>query len=112
MISVVNKYKVNSNCAECVYIGRGSGIGNPYSHKKSKYISYQTDTREQAVHLFQDYFFQQLRNHNKQIIEKIKHILRMEKKHGEVKLVCFCAPKPCHGDIIKRAIELFRKLKK
>jgi hypothetical protein len=38
MISVVNKYKVNSNCAECVYIGRGSGIGNPYSHKKSKYM--------------------------------------------------------------------------
>lgn len=110
MILVTNKYKTqNTNIPNAVYIGRGSGLGNPYTHKSGTKAQYQCDTRKQAIDNYQNYLFQQLRNNDKTISTKLQQILEIERNFGWVELICFCKPKLCHGDIIKRFLELYKK---
>jgi tryptophan synthase alpha subunit len=44
-------------------------------------------------------------------LDELQRIKNLAEKQ-DVNLVCFCAPKSCHGDIIKEIIELFIKEKK
>lgn len=64
------------------YIGRGSPWGNPY-------IIGEHGTREQCIKLF---------------AEEILPDLDLEELVG-CDLVCFCWPKPCHGQVILDEIE-------
>ena len=98
MIKVVNKYK-HTPVDNDFYIGRGSGLGNPYSHLDSDYKTIKVDTREEAVENFRDLFYTSLVN-DKFIKSKLERIKQLEEKYGDVNLVCFCKPKACHGDVI------------
>lgn len=60
-----------------VYIGRGSPYGNPY-------IRGEHGTRKQVIELFE---------------KNVLPDLDVSALRG-CDLVCFCAPKPCHGDSI------------
>lgn len=79
---VVNKYKEKYD----VYIGRGSLWGNPF-------IIGEHGTREEVIAQYKIYFDDKILNDPKFKEETLK-------LNGK-KLGCFCAPKPCHGDIIK-----------
>lgn len=70
--------------ADAIYIGRGSPYGNPYVMGKD-------GDRDEVVRMYEEYVerypeFRQL----------IADALRGKD------LVCFCAPKPCHGDVLIR----------
>ena len=39
------------------------------------------------------------------IFRYLNHIRALEKEHGTVYLECFCAPKACHGDVIKEYLD-------
>jgi len=73
-----------------VYIGReGHGHdgywGNPYSVTRD-------GGRERAIALYREYFYRRLR-------VDPEFAARVQELKGK-RLGCFCAPKPCHGDII------------
>jgi hypothetical protein len=85
MTTVVNKYKEPYD----VYIGRGSFWGNPF-------VIGLDGTREE-------------------VIQKYERLLKINIKAGVIsiddlkaldgkRLGCFCKPKPCHGDVLVRAI--------
>ena len=74
MPKVHNKYH-NTAPPDAVYIGRGSPYGNPYIIGKD-------GTREEVIEKFE-----------KNILPK----LDLRPLIGR-DLVCFCKPKPCHGD--------------
>lgn len=67
-----------------LYIGRGSRWGNPYhigphgsrTDVITKYMQYAINTQ---------FFHDAIANH----------------KFENKKLVCYCAPRPCHGDVLK-----------
>jgi hypothetical protein len=82
MARVLNKYK-DEIPPDAIYIGRPSPWGNPF-------VITNTRTREEAVIAYENWIFQAMD------LETIK-----EKLAGK-DLVCFCAPKPCHGDILLR----------
>jgi Domain of unknown function (DUF4326) len=88
MCKVVNKYKEPYD----VYIGRGSIWGNPFAIDDSI-----GETREIVIEKYRTYLFKQLKNGN----------IRIEQLTGlkDKTLGCFCKPKPCHGDIIVKAVE-------
>ena len=65
-----------------VYIGRGSVYGNPYRITP-------TVPREEAIRLYKA-----LLERNPELVALVKEELRGKD------LVCFCAPKACHGDIL------------
>jgi len=68
------------------YIGRGSKWGNPYI------IGVDGD-REEVISKFEAY-----------IMNKPDLIADLHELRGKV-LGCWCAPKACHGDILKRMVE-------
>lgn len=86
MTTVVNKYKEDYD----VYIGRGSIWGNPYT------IGEDGD-REVVIAKYRSYLWSQI---EAGFITK-EQLLSLDGK----RLGCFCKPKPCHGDIIVKAIE-------
>lgn len=100
MISVVNKY-THQPTAKDVYIGRGSALGNPFTHlphaTKAKVL---VADRETAVNRYREYLNQQIQEGNTEILNELKRIKELS-RHGDVNLLCFCAPKACHGDVIK-----------
>jgi hypothetical protein len=78
---VHNKYH-NTAPKDAVYIGRGSPYGNPFVIGKH-------GTRDEVCDKYKEYLLS-----NPQLINKVKTELVGKD------LICFCAPKRCHGDIL------------
>ena len=94
MIKVVNK-RIEPNH---IYCGRGSALGNPFPMNSEK-------DRDMVCDKYEEYFNQKVRvERDARMIAQLKEILR-QAKIGDVNLGCFCAPKRCHCDTIKRFIE-------
>lgn len=107
-IQVVNKYK-HEPTSDDVYIGRGSTFGSPYSHLDSKYPGItKCDTRENAVEAYTLYFNNIMNScgcKHKDFKYAVRELVMKLKLGEDVNLVCFCKPKACHGDVIKKYIE-------
>lgn len=103
-IQVVNKYKHEPTKYD-VYIGRGSVFGNPYSHLPSKFKDIiHCGTREEAIDKYREYFDDIINScgcANKEFKKKIRKMVVDLKMGEKVYLVCYCSPKPCHGDVIR-----------
>jgi hypothetical protein len=83
-VTVLNFYAIGKTIPPgAVYIGRGRGstLGNPFEIGKD-------GTREKVVAKHRDWFLAQ-----PELVERVKRELRGKD------LVCFCAPRACHGDI-------------
>ena len=88
------------------YIGRGSILGNPYTsiqnrQTKAEYI---VSSREESINLFDKYIQELIENKDKDVCDFLNEIYKKAIK-DDVYLACYCKPKPCHGDIIKRIID-------
>jgi len=83
MPKVYNKHMRNAP-EDAVYVGRPSMWGNPFEINKDT-------TREQAVAKFEAFLAEAPQN----------YIVIKEQLKGK-DLVCFCAPLPCHADILLR----------
>ncbi|QYW06611.1 hypothetical protein uav_080 [Pseudomonas phage UAVern] len=99
--TVVNKYKVNMDDPDIVYIGRGSKWGNVYSHKKGTKAQYWVETREKAVNAYKQLLWHCIKAG--QITKE--DLLELDGK----RLACYCAPQACHGDVLVKAIEWARR---
>lgn len=89
-----------------VYIGRGSALGNPFTHlpiEKSKAI-FQVESREKAIEEYERWIWQKIGDKDEAVIKELENI-KSKAKAGKVYLVCYCKPKKCHGDIIKMIVE-------
>ena len=98
-ILVVNKYKLPvGNSHTSIYIGRGSPFGNPFTVDKYG--------RDGACDKFDMYMEEQLASNKPNPLKSGLYHLVDYVKHSQepVMLVCFCAPKRCHGEAIKRHI--------
>lgn len=80
MPKVFNKYYGNAP-ANAIYIGRGSPYGNPYVIGKN-------GTREECIAKFEA-----LIRANSHLVTHIKQLRGRD-------LLCYCAPRACHGDIL------------
>lgn len=105
MISVVNKYKHQKTESD-FYIGRGSALGNPFTSIKTKETKALVvcENREESISRFKEYLKEKIQNKDEKICFELNRIYKMAKK-GDVNLICYCAPKACHGDVIKEIIE-------
>ncbi|MGH1461249.1 MAG: DUF4326 domain-containing protein [Neptuniibacter sp.] len=92
-VHVVNKYK-HGNIG--IYIGRGSPFGNPYKMAGEA-------SRDQVCDQYEGYFKKKVETDPGFKIQL--DVLVAKARKEDVRLVCFCAPKRCHGETIKRYIE-------
>lgn len=83
---VVNKHREGFD----VYIGRGSEWGNPHHVDDVG--------REQAIELYRQDLWARIRDEGYPLINRLAQL------RGR-RLGCYCAPKPCHGDVLVEAAE-------
>lgn len=93
VISIVNKHHGKSG----EYIGRGSPLGNPFPIGE-KY------TRQQAIAKYAVWLRQQIDDGNLTVLTELNRLGNKAIDENRLTLQCFCYPKPCHGDVIKRII--------
>lgn len=99
-IEVVNKYHGHliDPYRGNFYIGRGSPVGNPYTVEEYG--------RTDAIDQYKKWLKQKIHEQDSSVTDYLNTIYKaaVDKPNG-VKLVCFCKPRPCHGDYIKQVIE-------
>ena len=78
MPKVYNKYHKDAPKG-AIYVGRPSKWGNPYAITANR-------TREQCIEYY------------RQHVAKRHDLIRRELRGKD--LVCFCAPLPCHADVL------------
>ena len=84
----------------------GSVLGNPFTHIKDKTTKAYcvVDTAEEAIEMYDDYF-DLMYEKSVQFKNLVDEIYEKYKNGEDVYLECYCKPKPCHGDIIKKKLE-------
>lgn len=104
-LSKINIYNKNNNYPNnSIYIGRGSILGNPFSHIPNK-GKFPVDTREEAIVAYQDWLEEKLEDKTNPIYQEIQRLKLILKETGELNLLCYCVPLPCHGNIIAKIIK-------
>lgn len=103
-IKVVNKKTLSPEIGYTdIYIGRPSALGNPYPMSGEH-------SRKVVCDLYHKHLWKQMqiawRNNDGQnsAWNELKRICLLVKSGVNVRLICFCKPLDCHGDIIARAI--------
>lgn len=94
-ITVVNKYKEPDH----IYCGRGSALGNPFFMTRNS-----QQQRDYVCDLYEEYFQNQV---ERKVTVFMAALLDIQNKamKGNVNLGCFCAPKRCHCDTIKKYVD-------
>ncbi len=95
VINIVNKYTHVPNSKLDVYVGRGSPLGNPRPITDR-------ESRDNVCDFYDIWLPQNFQTTERRAL--LNKIHRIEKTHGSVNLVCFCFPKRCHAETIKRLI--------
>jgi Domain of unknown function (DUF4326) len=78
-----------------VYIGRPSLLGNPYSVRQYG--------RQEAIRLYRLWLWARIKEQG-EVYAELKRLAELAKQ-GDLTLICWCAPEPCHGAMVRRSIE-------
>jgi hypothetical protein len=86
-VQILNKYK--DDVTNGIYIGRGSPLGNPYPITK-------TEPRDKVIDEYEIYLRGKINAKDPVIIKALNQL------NENSKLICFCSPKRCHGEVIEK----------
>ena len=81
-----------------VKVDRSSVLGNPfYMANESK--------RDDVCDRYEAYFKSVIQNTESAFYKELERLYTILKKHGKLELFCWCAPRRCHAQTIKKYIE-------
>lgn len=85
-----------------VYIGRPSSLGNPFTEREHG--------RDKAIKLYKDWLLGEGME-SPAVRDAFDELVDTAKSQRELTLICWCAPKACHGDVLAALIceELHRQ---
>lgn len=88
-----------------IYRG-GSVLGNPYTDKplQGTLAVFKARNREDAIEKYSSYFDAQY-GRNIEFTKIVDEIYEKYKNGETVYLECYCAPKPCHGNVIVEKLQ-------
>lgn len=99
-VHVINRKDIDASYPDwqgddsVVYIGRPSPLGNPFRIG-------QDGTREDVINKYREWLDSRLASGDEHVCSEFNRIGNLAHKEGGVKLLCWCAPLACHGDVIK-----------
>lgn len=100
-IAVISKHRATPEQREAaIYIGRGSVLGNPF-----KVRPHGPHERDESIRLYREWLEARLAEGDETIARALNAIWRRAHDDEDVLLMCFCAPRACHGDVIKALVE-------
>lgn len=103
-INVVNKRTYKGKFGH--YIGRPSALGNPYTSKDYG-GGIKVESVSEAIRLYEIWLREQIKLGNRAVINELNDIYYKSENEGCVDLVCWCWPRPCHGNVIVKVITEF-----
>lgn len=97
MCEVVNIRTLTRFDETHVYIGRPSKFGNPFSHRDDTLAEHKVATRAEAIRQYEAY-----------LLSSPELLSQLHELKGKT-LTCWCKPKACHGDILKKYVDRLEK---
>jgi hypothetical protein len=91
-IRIVHKHH---GASSGVYVGRPTLLGNP--------SRVQRDAREQAVQRYRAWLRRQWQVGG-EVKEALLELARAYTERDELTLICWCAPRRCHAEVIREAV--------
>ena len=91
MITIVNKHHDRNG----IYVGRPTVLGNPYTLK--------VYTRTDAIARYRIWLRQQWQRHG-EVHAALLELARAYQERDELTLLCWCAPRRCHAEVIREAV--------
>ena len=76
-----------------VYVGRPTPLGNPFRLLRE-------EDRDQVVARYAVWLEEELRQGNPAVTRALEELYRRLKRQGALTLLCFCAPRRCHAEVI------------
>ena len=81
------------------YVDRRTAVGNPFELVTEK-------ERDLVCDAYEKYFYTQRKlRHDTAFNVNIEKMYAAFKKHGQLRLFCWCAPRRCHAETIKDYME-------
>jgi hypothetical protein len=84
------------------YIDMRSPVGNPFHAKTGRMT---LEERDDVCDAYDGYFKLAIKGGNVGISTWLNLVMKALRKHGKVRLFCWCVPLRCHGEIIKKWLE-------
>ena len=98
MIEICNLRNEKMKFAYDFRIDRASILGNPFFMKDES-------MRNEVCDRYDEYFHKKLLLNNKALL-LLNNMYEVHKKYGKLRLFCWCAPRRCHGETIKKFLEM------
>jgi len=98
MITIMNlKYGKPSRPTD-IKIDRFSVLGNPFFMKNESY-------RDEVCDDYEAHFHECMLYNNSLVKREMHRLLALYRQQGHLRLYCWCAPKRCHAETIKKWLE-------
>lgn len=81
-----------------IYVGRPSPLGNPWKVSKE-------EERGSTIAKYKRWLNLQWQTQNPRVVHALKTLAIMYRDRGELTLACWCAPNPCHANVIAEAVQ-------
>ncbi len=95
-IYVCNHEAIIKN-APAKWIDRRTVLGNPFAIDANF-------SRERSIAAYRRWLWRKIKTRDAAVCRKLKELKKLAMA-GDLNLLCHCKPKPCHGDVIKAALE-------
>ncbi|MGL4616485.1 MAG: DUF4326 domain-containing protein [Shewanella sp.] len=111
IVHIENKHLYRESPSEtAVYIGRGTILGNPYSHIPSSFPNIiRVKNRGEACKKYDELFHKILNDphdfRHAELTKQLDSLVDILNKEGSLTLLCYCAPHKCHGETIAAHLE-------
>lgn len=103
MIKVIHISESGQHSGVDVYIGRKYRSKNP-SPLANPYPLAEGVDRVKSIQKYRLWLMGKIKQKDPKVLAELRRIEALSKKEP-VNLVCFCAPRACHGDVIKQFLE-------
>lgn len=100
MIEICNLRKEKCRFEYDVRVDRSSVLGNKFYMKDETF-------RNEVCDKYEIYFNEKIRNNDELFLKELRRLYCIYKKYGKLRLFCWCYPRRCHAETIKKFLEKY-----
>lgn len=98
MIEICNLRKQKLIEIYDVKVDRTSVLGNPFFMQSEV-------QRDEVCDKYEVYFNNKVKNKDYKFMNELCNLLKLYEEYGKLRLFCWCSPKRCHAETIKKWLE-------
>ncbi len=79
------------------YVGRPSPLGNPFRLERE-------EDRDAVISSYERWLRERILKRDGRVCDELNRLYKKLLEDGGLELTCWCAPKPCHADVIRAVL--------